>query len=302
MIASVKPLTSIGIIGGGALGGAIGKRLHQTGLRVKYWDVNADLRTASSLDELVSSHPVILICTPSQTNRLIARDVCQVNKQGSGPAVISLAKGVEAGFITMDAVLASELVNRFEYGIISGPMLATEISAGLSAGSTIATTSQVLTAQLSDLFSQAGFITDTTDDLAGVARCGVLKNIYALGLGLADGLKLGYNFKSAFSVKAIEEYAKLLKYLGSDPNLAYSMAGLGDLLTTGWSAKSYNWRTGEQWIKTGVAKGEGINALKQLSQSVSLSDYPVAHALESIFFHEGDPMILMNLLSASSSK
>lgn len=295
----MKTKTKFGIIGGGALGGALCQRLMAVDISVSCWDVNAHLRTAASMDELVMNSDIILICTPSQTNRVIARNIAQGVGEAR-PAVISLAKGIEPGFKTMDAVLHEELGDRFVTGVISGPMLAAEISDGQTAGATVATTNSEVTRVLAQHLEQAGLIVQTSPDIAGVARTGVIKNIFALALGLADGLELGCNFKSALTVKALTDFQRLLKHFGSDPQLAYGMSGLGDLLTTGWSGKSFNWSVGQAWAQGQCdAKGEGINTLRQLAELMPTQQYPVVHALVAIFLKGADPQALTALLAES---
>jgi glycerol-3-phosphate dehydrogenase (NAD(P)+) len=302
IISSMAAYSQIGIVGGGALGGALGARLSAVNLNVSYWDVNPKLRTATSLDDLVATCAIILVCTPSQTNRVIARDVAQVFPTGTGPAVLSLAKGVEPGFKTMDTVLREELGDRFVTGIISGPMLAAELAAGHTAGATVATTNLDATTLAASYLERAGLIVQTSGDLHGVALAGTLKNVFALGLGLIDGLDLGYNFKSVFTVKALEDFQAILALLGATPQLALGMAGLGDLLTTGWSGLSFNWRTGQAWAK-GIRepKGEGINTLRQLAATGMTDKLIVIHALESIFLHGADPASLSTILSQTTA-
>ena len=291
---------TIGIIGAGALGGALGARLEGPRAQVLYWDVNRQLCTVESLDELVVNASIILVCTPSQTNRVIAREVAQVFPEGPGPAVISLAKGVEAGFKTMDQVLRAELGERFATGVISGPMLAGEVSAGLTAGATVATTDPAITGALADHFTRGGLIVQTSTDTTGVALAGSLKNIFALALGLSDGLKLGYNFKSALTVKALTDFQALLEHFGSDPALAFGMAGLGDLLTTGWSGASFNWRVGYNWAAgERASKGEGLNTLRELAKLVPVQRYPVVQALQAILLEEADPQTLAAVVSGN---
>lgn len=294
----ISQTVSFGIIGGGALGGALGGRLTSAGAAVQYWDVNPDLRTSSSLDALVASSEIILICTPSVTNRIIARSIAQVITEGPGPSVLSLAKGVEPDFLTMDVILKAELGDRFVTGIISGPMLASEVAAGHTAGATVATTDPQTTGEIAGHFAAAGFITDISSDPGGVARTGVIKNVFALALGLSDGLELGFNFKSALTVKALHDFTALLKQLGSDPALAYSMAGIGDLLTTGWSGKSFNWKAGKDWAEgSREAKGEGINALRELVNIIEIHKYPVIQALDAIYLHDANPRTITSVLS-----
>jgi glycerol-3-phosphate dehydrogenase (NAD(P)+) len=293
----VIKLETIGFIGAGALGGAIGKRL-EAGYKVTYWDVNPALATAESLDDLAASSDLILICAPSGVNRLIAREIAQAVPEGPGPVVMSLAKGVEPNFATMDQVLQEELGTRFTTGVISGPMLAGEIAAGHNSGAVVAASDLETATAVAAVLGQAGLLTQTSTDPTGVARCGALKNVYALVLGLADGLKFSYNSKSILTALAIDELSRVLAHLGSDPSLSHSLAGLGDLLTTGWSGASFNWRVGlERGQGGGTAKGEGVKTLMALAEVIPIEQFNLAHAAWTVFNQNADPQILKAVLA-----
>jgi len=91
-------------------------------------------------------------------------------------------------------------------------------------------------------------------DVKGVEICGTLKNIYAIALGILDGLKYPVNTKAALVVAALREMATLLKASGASVKTASDFAGLGDLIATGFSAESRNRRLGE-------LLGQGVDAL-----------------------------------------
>ncbi|HEY6736316.1 MAG TPA: NAD(P)-binding domain-containing protein [Candidatus Saccharimonadia bacterium] len=293
----MKQYSHIGFIGAGNLGGALGKNLQKAGYSVLYWDVDKTLATAKSLDDLAQSCDLILICTPSQVNRLIARDIAQAVGNAPTPTVISLAKGIEPGFITMDQVLAAELGRHYISGVVSGPMLASEITTGGISGAIVATTEAEATAGVAHILVQAGVITSASSDATGVARCGALKNVYALILGMADGLKLSFNAKSVLTTLVIAEFRQVLATLGSSPELTYSLAGLGDLLTTGWSGSSYNWSIGKQRGEGQPAgKGEGYNTLMQLPEVLPIAEFPLIYAAHAIFSNQAGPETLVEII------
>jgi len=62
-----------------------------------------------------------------------------------------------------------------------------------------------------------------------------LKNIYALLLGMADGLGTTDNRKGYLTAKATNEMADIIEILGAKKETAFSVAGLGDLVATGFS-------------------------------------------------------------------
>jgi glycerol-3-phosphate dehydrogenase (NAD(P)+) len=132
-------------------------------------------------------------------------------------------------------------------------------------------------------------------DMRGVALAGVLKNIYAIGLGIADGLQWGDNKKSRLVTQAIEEMAIIMQALGGKKESAFGGAGLGDLVATGYSPYSRNRRVGYELVKTRVCclESEGSRALSVFAsiarrQNLSL---PFLAVLEVILIKNKDAKI-----------
>lgn len=80
-----------------------------------------------------------------------------------------------------------------------------------------------------------------------------MKNVYAIALGLADGLEEGsgfphHNLKAATFAQAVREMSELSKALGANPVTAYGLAGVGDLEVTGLSGRNkvYGLRIGRR--------------------------------------------------------
>lgn len=111
-------------------------------------------------------------------------------------------------------------------------------------------------------------------DVYGVQYAAILKNIYALGAGIAHGLEYGDNFLSVFIANAADEMAGFLRHAGilhmevgvharidslhqrRSPNYAASVY-LGDLLVTCYSLFSRNRTFG-----TMIGKGYSVTAAK----------------------------------------
>jgi glycerol-3-phosphate dehydrogenase len=91
-----------------------------------------------------------------------------------------------------------------------------------------------------------------------VEICAPMKNVYAIMLGIADGLeektgKPHHNLKAATFNEAVREMSILSTALGADPATAYGLPGVGDLEVTGLSGRNkvYGVRIG---------RGEGAKA------------------------------------------
>jgi glycerol-3-phosphate dehydrogenase (NAD(P)+) len=81
-------------------------------------------------------------------------------------------------------------------------------------------------------------------DVLGVQYAAVLKNIYALGAGIAHGLEYGDNFLSVYIANAADEMVTFLKKVVCNHNIEpvnyAASVYLGDLLVTCYSLFSRN--------------------------------------------------------------
>ena len=71
--------------------------------------------------------------------------------------------------------------------------------------------------------------------MLGVELCGAAKNVMALAAGVVDGLELGDNAKAAMLTRGLAEMTRLGNGAGAAPETFSGLAGMGDLVVTGWS-------------------------------------------------------------------
>jgi len=129
---------------------------------------------------------------------------------------------------------------------------------------------------------------------------GALKNIIALGAGMADGLGYGDNIKAAFMTRGLTEMAALGVALGANPLTFSGLAGLGDLIATCASPLSRNHYVGVELTKgrslkeitdsmTGVAEGVTTTMVAwNLAQQLGI-EMPITEKIHQVL-HEGlDP-------------
>jgi len=280
----------LGIVGNGKIGSALGGALAKGDWRVKYFDARQAVSSVKSLAQLGEASDVIIIAAPSWTNRDIATEL---KPHAKDKLILTVAKGVEPGFLTMEDMLKEVSGGHFDHGVLYGPMLAGEISNNKPTTILLATTASKWA---NSFAGNSSLRIIYNDDPHSIALCGVLKNIFAISLGINDGLELGHNSKGALAVVIIEEFQRLLSDMGGDPKQANSLAGLGDLLATGWSDLSFNHRMGKLLAKhpEGHAlKGEGVAALKEIRSKVNFTNYPVLGATYAIVFESAKPISII---------
>lgn len=295
-------IPQFGIIGNGELGSALGGALTKTGEQVLYYDRIAERTTTASIEDLVRSCPVLLLCVPSWATKDVARQVAKASHPGEERLVVTLSKGVEKGFVTMDTLLKEMLPRTFDTGVLYGPMIAGEIAHGRQGAGVLAVSDTKWYHPLRSSLRQAGITVEASGDIHGVALCAVLKNIYAIAFGVSEGMHLGLNSKGKLAVIILQEMKQILTDLKANPRTAEGLAGLGDLLATGFSEDSFNYRIGKS-LAEGIAdahiRSEGLVSLDELGRHVDLKKYPVAHTVGQIVFHYGEPAKLGDLIAAS---
>ncbi|KKU77520.1 MAG: Glycerol-3-phosphate dehydrogenase [NAD(P)+] [Parcubacteria group bacterium GW2011_GWA2_47_64] len=280
-------MTHIAIIGAGAIGQALAhilKPKEQVAIFMYDKDPAKITRSALLLPEAVASADVVFLCVPSWAMREAVFEMKLHLKRDA--ILVSLAKGIEGvSKKTMDALL-KELCPTHKMAILGGPMLAAEFMADLPGVGCLATEQSGVEKLVKELFADTLLSLKSSTDVRGVALSGVLKNIYALGLGIAQGLSWGNNQKGWYVTNALSEMADIVELFGGKRETAYGLSGVGDLVATGFSPYSRNNHFGEKLVMTGVCniKSEGNASLPALSRLLKKprAVFPLLETLEDV--------------------
>ncbi|HEX6291410.1 MAG TPA: NAD(P)H-dependent glycerol-3-phosphate dehydrogenase [Herpetosiphonaceae bacterium] len=243
---------------------------------------------------------LVLLVVPSQTMRANAETLKPYVP--SDAVVLSCAKGFEQGSLKrMSEVLAEVLpLDPAQIGALSGPNIAREILESKPATTVVATPDQTMAETAQRLLTTSHFRVYTGDDVVGIELAGALKNIIALGAGIADGLNAGDNAKAAFMTRGLSEIARLGIMLGANPLTFAGLAGLGDLVATCASPYSRNRRMGEALARGltletaraqlgGIAEGvTTVQTARELAAQYQV-ELPIADQLHAILFGGRSP-------------
>jgi glycerol-3-phosphate dehydrogenase (NAD(P)+) len=124
--------------------------------------------------------------------------------------------------------------------LISGPCHAEEVALEKLSYLTISGIVPETTNKIAQLFDCRFINISQTEDLIGAEYASVLKNIYAIGSGIAHGLGYGDNFQAVFVAAAIREMETFLQAIHLENRDVKEAAYLGDLLVTCYSQFSRN--------------------------------------------------------------
>ena len=259
----METISRVVVIGGGELGSAVGVLLKKNNVTADLWDTDPSVVPGQKpLQETVPVAECVAFCVPSWAMRVAVTSILPYLSPTA--IVMSFAKGIEKDSRqTMAEMVPTILPPGQPFMVVGGPMLAAEIVGDMAAIGVFASRDAATLQKITSLFASEHFIVETTTDLAGVALAGVLKNIYAVALGIADGLTLSGNEKGWITARAISEMREIAGTLGADPNAVLGTAGVGDFIATGYSVHSRNRKTGIEIVATGKCniRGEGLNSL-----------------------------------------
>ncbi len=281
----------VAMVGAGNVGQALRSALRKKGIKVALWDKNPERSPArATLQNTVTGADFLFFCIPSWALREAIK-----NSQpylGAHTVVLSLAKGIEKDGSTTPDIFASALPHGQPFVFLGGPMLAKEIVRGKGAAGVASSTSPSALERVRELFANTSIVIECTDNPRATALCGVFKNVYAIGLGIAEGLAWENNRKGWLASRSMQEMASVFQEFEVPPETVYATAGAGDFLATGFSSQSMNHRAGRELTQTGKCsiKSEGICALPTVLALLGSrkSHYPLLTTLERVVLQEAD--------------
>jgi glycerol-3-phosphate dehydrogenase (NAD(P)+) len=208
------------------------------------------LDATSNLQDIASAD-VVIMGVPSHGYRDVLEQCATTIRPEA--LVVSLSKGIEQStLMRMTEVTRDVLTNHDpnRIGVLSGPNLAREITAGQPAATVIAMPDLNNAETIQRLFMSGSFRVYTNRDVVGCESAGALKNVMAIAAGMARGLEFGHNTMATLITRALAELTRLGVAMGGEPLTFSGLAGMGDLIATCMSSQSRN-------NQVGVALGQG---------------------------------------------
>jgi len=255
------------------------------------------LTASADLEEAVGRADVLVMGIPSHS----FRETLEAAKPFLRPwvPVVSLTKGLESGSLLRMTEVIRDVLPGHSAAALTGPNLAKEIMAGNAAASVIATEDLDVAAALQKVFARGTFRVYTNHDVIGCEIGGALKNVVAIATGIAEGLSVGDNTRSAVITRGLAELTRLGCAMGGQQVTFAGLAGMGDLIATCISPQSRNRYVGEQ-LGRGRTIDEVIEEMHMVAEGVKTSavvmelarehgvDLPIAEEVYGVV-HGGRP-------------
>ncbi len=198
---------------------------------------------SDDLDAVVRGADIIVLAVPSV---YLKTTLDALSEPLDGKFVVSAIKGI----VPDELVTVAEYVNRrygvpFDrIGIVSGPCHAEEVALERLSYLTAVCKNMDDSVMLGRKIRTPYIAVSHSTDIYGIEYASVLKNIYALAVGVAVGLGYGDNFLAVLISNGAMEMSRFMERTYPASRDTFASAYLGDLLVTSYSQFSRNRRFG----------------------------------------------------------
>ncbi len=281
-----EPMT---VIGAGSWGTALAILLAREGRLTQLWSRDAaqldamrgarrnmrylpeasfpeSLQVAADLAQALEGARDALIVVPSHAFRATLERIKPHLAPHTRIAWATKGFEIESGLLPHQVV--REVLGATPGAVLSGPTFAKEVGAGLPTAMTVASPDEHFAKELAQSLSGPSFRAYTQTDIMGVEVGGAVKNVIAIGSGIADGMGYGANTRVALITRGLAEMMRLGVKLGAQRETFMGLAGLGDLVLTCTDDQSRNRRFGMA-LGRGESKALAQSAIHQVVEGVA---------------------------------
>lgn len=327
-------LGPIAVLGAGSWGTALALHLAQNGNDVLLWGHDPQhvrallkqkenkryipgfpfpdtLTATASLTEALAVARDVLLAIPSHAFKDTLEKIKQVDCHRAW-RLIWVTKGLASTGDFFHTMIQNTLPN-VQMAVLSGPSFALEVAQRIPTAVTLAVNDAQWEQDLITRFHGPSFRLYTTSDFIGVQLGGVLKNIIAIGVGIADGLGNGANTRCALITRGLSEMRRLGAALGAKSETFMGLSGLGDLVLSCTDDQSRNRRFGLMLgqgitMSNAIANiGQVVEGIKNAQWIVTLAkqhgvDMPICEQVNAILEHRITPYEAVGALILRSQK
>ena len=301
-----ESLGQIGIIGNGSWGTALAKILTDNGQTIHWWVRNKDavqhlanrhhnphyltsvrfipdtILPSADLNYIIDKCDTLIVAVPSA----YAQKVIELGDRNAWreKKIVSAIKGIlpDTNLLLNDYLAETFHMPMEHYVAITGPCHAEEVADERLSYLTFSGLDDGLTEAVASAFNNTYLNTTCNYDIWGAQYAAVLKNIFAIGAGIARALDYGDNFLSVYITNCYREMYRFLErhfeqvHPSSDRPDFHTSAYLGDLLVTCYSLHSRNRTFG-----TMIGKGYSVQAAT-LEMNMVAEGYYAARGMQYI--------------------
>ena len=276
--------------------------------------IPADISITNDIEYAVRNIDILVTAIPTQ----YLRSVIQPLRLQKFPnvTIVNVAKGIEnQSLMTISEILLDVLPSLEQENIVtlSGPSFADEVSRRIPTAVVAASVNMATAKLVQKAFMTSYFRIYSSEDMRGVELAGSIKNVMAIGAGIADGVGFGDNTKAAILTRGIAELSRLGILMGAQQRTFSGLSGIGDLIVTCMSKHSRNRFVGEQ-IGKGKKLSEILANMIMVAEGVATTrsvydlgkkfnvELPIVNEVYKVLFENKEPIAATSDLMTREAK
>jgi glycerol-3-phosphate dehydrogenase (NAD(P)+) len=320
---------TVGIVGAGAFGTALGSVLARAGRRVILWSRDAaiveaiqrtrrcprlpgaelpePLEATTDPRRLASEARFVILAVTSTNVRDRSRELGDVL---DGSHIVVHAVGALAA-PTNDRVsqVMEQGLPTLKIGAIAGPALPDDLAENKYSSIVVASVFDEVVAEGRRLLNTPpGLRVYGSKDLIGVELASALSGAYTIALGMSDGLGVGPGTRAVLLTRAVAEASRLGVAAGAEARTFAGLAGLGNLLVRA-SDRSADYQLGRQLADGAIAAPAGESRVRTEGARAAIAGLelaktlrvrmPVLQGLAAVLAGKLEPKDVANLIGDS---
>lgn len=214
---------------------------------------------------------IILIALPTN---IIEQEIIKIKENIKNIPIIIASKGIYKEKFVHEII--KEILPDNQLIVLSGPSFAKDLIEKQNITLTLAGKN---IENIKQIFNEEYNTIETTEDIIGTEICGTLKNIFAIGSGILEGLNKSESTKASYLTKIINEIKIIVEQFNGNKETILLSCGIGDIILTCTSKSSRNYKLGylignkidthelEEYIKKTTI--EGLNSLVEFKKIIN---------------------------------
>lgn len=255
------------IIGAGIMGTALSVHLSKNGHEVNLWGTQWDREIIDRMEK-TKKHDILDVDIPKKVKfyyeeeldqafedtelviiAVVAKGMDYIAKKinpylDKNHIILTVTKGLDDKSLStmtklVENSLPEDLKDHIDLVKLGGPIIAKELANGKYTEGIFACKNIDTAKFVSHIFKSPSFRTNITSDIKGVEVCASFKNVYAIAMGIIDGIdKDSNNSKAAIMARGSLEMANIIEAFGGKQETALGIAGVGDYYVTSQSGRN----------------------------------------------------------------
>ncbi|MCX8074325.1 MAG: NAD(P)H-dependent glycerol-3-phosphate dehydrogenase [Clostridia bacterium] len=286
----------ISIIGTGAYGIALAKVFNYNANKVTMWTkfqeeldtinikrenikvlpgvkIPKEIALTCDMEKCIKGADIIVIAVPMNAVRLVSKEMSKYITKDQVICITS--KGIENDTNKLMSEVVKEEIESSNICVLSGPSFAIDLVNNFELGLVVASNSTKASMSVKISLENDNVVVNEYKDVVGVQVCASIKNVFAIILGILEGLGKSDSTKATMLTILLNDLKTVVQVMGGKTQTVYSYAGIGDFLLTCMSNKSRNYTLG-------INIGKGFSLEKSLENMNNLTVEGL-HALNAIY-------------------